>query len=76
MSPPAPASAPPPSHARGTTWHTLGGAVALGYTRDEAGVSSDYVNSGRFEIQVAERRYGARASLTPLYDPRNERIRA
>jgi glycine cleavage system aminomethyltransferase T len=49
--------------------HTLGGTVALSYVRHEAGVSSDYVKSGRFEIQVAARRYGARASLTPLYDP-------
>jgi glycine cleavage system aminomethyltransferase T/glycine/D-amino acid oxidase-like deaminating enzyme len=55
--------------------HTLGGAVALGYVRHEAGVSTDYVKSGRFEIQVAERRYVARASLTPLYDPGNARIR-
>ncbi len=56
--------------------HTLGGAVALGYVGHDAGVSNDFINSGRFEIQVAERRYPASASLTPLYDPGNTRIRA
>ena len=55
--------------------HTLGGAVALGYVRHEAGVSSDFIKSGRFEIQAADRRYPARASLAPLYDPGNSRIR-
>jgi heterotetrameric sarcosine oxidase gamma subunit len=53
--------------------HTLGAAVALGYVSagGDAGVSGQ-----RYEIGVAGRRYAARASLTPLYDPRNVRVRA
>ena len=35
----------------------------------------EFVADGRYEIEVAERRVAARASLTPLYDPKNLRIR-
>jgi 4-methylaminobutanoate oxidase (formaldehyde-forming) len=55
--------------------HTLGRAVAFGYVRNEAGVTADYVNAGKYEIEVAKRRYPARASLTPLYDPKSEKIK-
>jgi glycine cleavage system aminomethyltransferase T/glycine/D-amino acid oxidase-like deaminating enzyme len=55
--------------------HTLGAAVALGYVGDEKGVSDEYVTAGRYEIQLAERRVGARASLSPMYDPKSLRIR-
>jgi glycine cleavage system aminomethyltransferase T/glycine/D-amino acid oxidase-like deaminating enzyme len=55
--------------------HTLGAAVALGYVGHDAGVTPEFVASGRFEIELAERRVGARASLTPLYDPKNLRVR-
>jgi 4-methylaminobutanoate oxidase (formaldehyde-forming) len=56
--------------------HTLGGSVGLGHVENEAGVSSDYVTSGTFELEVAGVRYPARASLRPLYDPGNERVRS
>jgi 4-methylaminobutanoate oxidase (formaldehyde-forming) len=56
--------------------HTLGGAVGLGNVEREAGVSAEYVKSGRFEIEVAGARYPARASLRPLYDPQGERVRS
>ncbi len=56
--------------------HTLGGAMALGYVRAEGGqVDRVFVESGRFEIEVEDRRYAARASLAPMYDPKNSRIR-
>jgi glycine cleavage system aminomethyltransferase T len=56
--------------------HTLGASVALGYVSDSAGVSRDVIEQGRFEIAVAGRRYPARASLRPLYDPDGQRPRA
>ncbi len=51
--------------------------MALGYVRAEEGgaVTGDYIDAGRFEIEVENRRYVARASLRPLYDPKNTRIR-
>ncbi len=55
--------------------HTLGGAMALGYVRGEEGVSRAFIEGGHFEIEVENRRYAAKASLTPMYDPKNRRIR-
>lgn len=55
--------------------HTLGAAVAMGYVGHPNGVSSDHVACGNYEIQLPERRVRARASLTPLYDPKGSRVR-
>ncbi len=56
--------------------HTLGAAVALGYVSHPDGVSDAFVTGGAYEIDVGGRRYAARASLMPLYDPRNVRVRS
>ncbi len=56
--------------------HTLGGAVGLGYVERAEGCSDEFVLSGHYEIQLSDRRVAARASLTPLYDPKNLRVRA
>ena len=55
--------------------HTLGGAVGLAMI--EAGVPIDqaYLDGGRWEVDVAGRRYPAIASLRPLYDPTNQRVK-
>ena len=58
--------------------HTLGGSVGMGYLNnslERGGVDAKFVNSGSYEIEVAGMRYPAQASLKPLYDPNNERIR-
>jgi len=55
--------------------HTLGRAIALGYVNAPEGVDQAYIDAGKFEIEVACKRYPARASLRPLYDPRSERMR-
>ena len=55
--------------------HTLGAAVALGYLECPDGVSDEFVRSGHYEILVNTRSIPARASLVPLYDPKNLRIR-
>ena len=60
----------------GAYGHTLGGAVALGYVRCDQADIVDFVASARFEIEVAGRRFPAKASLAPMYDPDNLRIRA
>jgi glycine cleavage system T protein len=51
--------------------HTLGAAVGLGYVMDAAGG----IEPDAYEIEVAGVRQAALASLRPLYDPKNERIR-
>jgi heterotetrameric sarcosine oxidase gamma subunit len=56
--------------------HTLGAAVALGYVSHEGGCGDDYIRAGRYEIELAAAKVPARASLLPLYDPKNLRVRA
>ena len=55
--------------------HTLGAAVAMGYVGHADGVTPEFITRGVFEIELAERRVRARASLTPFYDPKNLRVR-
>jgi 4-methylaminobutanoate oxidase (formaldehyde-forming) len=55
---------------------TLGGAVGMGFVKHNDGVSSDFIKNGKFEIDIAGERFLARASLRPLYDPKNERVRS
>jgi 4-methylaminobutanoate oxidase (formaldehyde-forming) len=55
--------------------HTLGAAVGLGYVAAPAGETLTAVGADDYEIEVAGVRYPATASLRPLYDPANERIR-
>jgi 4-methylaminobutanoate oxidase (formaldehyde-forming) len=60
----------------GSYGHTVGGAVAMGYVNNSAGVNSDFIKSGRFEINVSGERISARAYLRPPYDPERKRILA
>ena len=57
--------------------HTLGGAVGLAMVEGAARqpLTAEWVRTGAWEVDVAGVRYPARASLRPLYDPRNEKIR-
>ena len=56
--------------------HTLGACAAMGYVKDEGGVTDDFVADGTYTIEQANRTYGAKASLTPMYDPKSERTRS
>jgi 4-methylaminobutanoate oxidase (formaldehyde-forming) len=56
--------------------HTLGGAVGLGFVKNEEGVTVDFIKSGRYKIEVAGHRHPAKASLRPLYDPKGIRVRS
>ncbi len=56
--------------------HTLGGAIGLGFVENEAGVTPDYIKSGSYELEIAGVRYPATASLRPMYDPKNQRVRS
>jgi len=60
----------------GSYGHTVGGAVAMGYVNNSAGVNSDFIRSGRFEINVSGERFPARAYLRAPYDPERKRILA
>jgi heterotetrameric sarcosine oxidase gamma subunit len=58
--------------------HTLGGAVGLAMVEPKQveAVDQAYLDAGRWEVEIAGRRYPAVVSLKPLYDPKNERIRS
>ena len=60
----------------GAYGHTLGGSVGLGYVETEAGTPGEELLAGHYEIEVACERFAATASLRPLYDPENSRIRS
>jgi 4-methylaminobutanoate oxidase (formaldehyde-forming) len=56
--------------------HTLGGAVGLAMIdAGDAPLDQAWIDAGRWEVDVAGTRVPARASLRPLYDPGNERIK-
>ncbi|MDH3989169.1 MAG: FAD-dependent oxidoreductase [Gammaproteobacteria bacterium] len=60
----------------GAYGHTLGSCLGLGYVSVEKGSPPQVALEGAYEIEVAGRRFAAEASLKPLYDPANARIRS
>jgi glycine cleavage system aminomethyltransferase T len=60
----------------GSYGHTVGGAVAMGYVNNSAGVNPELIKSGRFEINVSGEGFPARAYLRAPYDPDRKRILA
>ncbi len=57
--------------------HTVGRAVGLGYVRrDDGPVTEDWLAAGGYEVEVANERFAASASLRGPYDPGNARIRS
>lgn len=55
---------------------TLGGAMGMGFVENEDGATPDFINSGSYEIDIAGERYPTKASLRPMYDPENKRVRS
>lgn len=61
----------------GSYGHTLGGAVGLAHVCNPSGdpANAAWVREGTWEVDIAGTRYPATASIRPLYDPKNERIK-
>ncbi len=55
--------------------HHLGLSIGLGYVRNPDGVDRDFVLSGRYELEVATERVPCSVTLSPLYDPKMERVK-
>src|SRR5207249_3434584 len=49
--------------------HTLGGAVGLAMIEAGEPIDAAYIESGTWEVDIADRRCPAVASIRPLYDP-------
>jgi glycine cleavage system T protein len=59
----------------GNYGHHLGGAIGLGYVPCEGQSEADVLGS-KYEIEIAGTRVSATASISPMYDPKSERVRA
>jgi len=55
---------------------TLGGAVGLAMIEAGEPLDQAYLDSGRWEVEIAGALYPATASLRPLYDPTNSKIKS
>ena len=55
--------------------HSLGAAIGLGYVISPDGTPLGDIGARDYEIEVAGVRHPAIASLRPMYDPRNQRIK-
>ncbi len=55
--------------------YTINRSIGMGYVRHAAGVTSKWLLSGSYELEVATERVPAEATLKPLYDPSGARAR-
>jgi 4-methylaminobutanoate oxidase (formaldehyde-forming) len=57
--------------------HTLGGAVGIAQVRHPKGegVSKGWLEGAQWQVDIAGKLFPAKVSLSPLYDPKNERIK-
>ena len=55
--------------------HSIGSCLGMGYIENPDGINKEWIESQKFEIEVAGERYPAKASLKAFYDPGNARIR-
>lgn len=58
--------------------HTLGGAVGLAFitAEDNQVVNKEYLTTGTWEVEIADKKYPCKLSLNPMYDPSNKKIKA
>ena len=50
--------------------------IGYGYVLRVEGVGTDWLRSGRYELEVASERVPAELHLAPLYDPAMARVKA
>jgi 4-methylaminobutanoate oxidase (formaldehyde-forming) len=60
----------------GSYGFTVGGAVGLAMIEAGQPVDAKYLEAGRWEVEIAGKTYPAIASMKPLYDPANEKVKA
>ena len=59
----------------GAYGHTLGGPVGLGYVEAEDEINQEYLQSGKWEIDVGGNLVPSSVSLVAMYDPEGQRMR-
>ena len=55
--------------------HSLGGAVGLTMLESAEPITKDYLKSGEWQIEIADKRYPCSVSFAPFYDPKNTKIK-
>ena len=60
----------------GSEGYCLGSAVGMGYIGNADGVTAEFVERGRFDVEIATEHFAAEVSLRPFFDPGSERVRA
>jgi 4-methylaminobutanoate oxidase (formaldehyde-forming) len=58
----------------GSYGHTLGGAIGMGYVNHSDIITDNFINSGRYQINVSGRMHAAKAFLRAPYDPQRKKI--
>jgi 4-methylaminobutanoate oxidase (formaldehyde-forming) len=56
--------------------YTVARNIGYGYVRQADGIADSWLETGRYELEVATERVPAALHLAPLYDPKMERVRA
>ncbi|MBC7780108.1 MAG: FAD-dependent oxidoreductase [Proteobacteria bacterium] len=59
----------------GAYGHTMGASLCMGYVNTREPISAEALLDASFEIEIAGRRWPARASMRPFYDPTSARVK-
>jgi heterotetrameric sarcosine oxidase gamma subunit len=59
----------------GAWGHRIGRSLGLAYVKNEAGVSKEWLESGRWEIELAWKKYPCKVQFEPFYDPKGLKIK-
>ena len=60
----------------GAWGHRVGQSLGLAYAKNEAGVTREWLESGKWEVELAWKRYSAKVQFESFYDPKGQRIKA
>ncbi len=58
--------------------HSIDNPIVMGFVEapiNEKEITTKYVKSGQYTVEIDGERYPAKVSLQPLYDPKSERVR-
>ena len=60
----------------GAWGHRVGRSLALGYVKCDDGVTKEWLESGKWEVEIAWKRYAADVQLQSFYEPKGEKIKS
>lgn len=60
----------------GAWGHRINASLGMGYVKNDAGVTKEWIEAGKWEVEIAWQRYPAKVQLQSFYDPKGERIKA